>query len=135
MSEERLRILHLIEEKKVTAEEGLKLLDALGEENGSGGIKPKWFKVRVTKAGREKPTVHVNIPFSFLRAAVKLGGKFQMMMPEDAKEKMAEKGFHLDAEGLDELERTFASLAEHGQYKMVDVLDEDEGDHVEVFVE
>jgi hypothetical protein len=135
MSEERLRILKLIEEKKVTAEEGLKLLDALGEENGPSGTRPKWFKVRVTKAGREKPTVNVNIPFSFLRAAVKLGGKFQMMIPEDARYKMREKGIHLDAEGVEELERVFGSLAEHGQYKMVDVVDEDEGDHVEVFVE
>jgi hypothetical protein len=135
MSEERLRILKLIEEKKVTAEEGLKLLDALGDASEGSGVTPKWFKVRVTKAGREKPTVNVNIPFSFLRAAVKLGGKFQMMMPEDAKEQLAEKGIHLDAEGVDELERTFGSLAEHGQYKMVDVVDEDEGDHVEVYIE
>jgi hypothetical protein len=135
MSEERLRILKLIEEKKVTAEEGLKLLDALGEEREAGGIAPRWFKVRVTKAGKEKPTVNVNIPFSFIRAAVKLGGKFQMMIPEDAKEKMAEKGIRLDSEGVEELERMFGSLAEHGQYKMVDVVDEDEGDHVEVFVE
>jgi hypothetical protein len=135
MSEERLRILKLIEEKKVTAEEGLKLLDALGEEGGGSGIRPKWFKVRVTKAGRDKPTVHVNIPFSFLRAAVRLGGKFQMMIPEDAREKMAERGVRLDAEGLEELERMFASLADHGQYKFVDVVDEEEGEHVEVYVE
>jgi len=132
MSEERLRILKLIEEKKVTAEEGLKLLDALGEDSGAG---PKWFKVRVTKAGRERPTIHVNIPFSFIRAAVRLGGKFQMMIPEDARQKMVEKGVRLDAEGVEELERMFGSLAEHGQYKMVDVVDEEDGEHVEVFVE
>lgn len=135
MSEERLRILKLIEEKKVTAEEGLKLLDALGEEREVGGTAPKWFKVRVTKAGKEKPTVNVNIPFSFLRAAVKLGGKFQMMIGEEAREKLAEKNIHLDADGLEELERMFGTLAEHGTYKMVDVVDEDDGEHVEVFVE
>lgn len=135
MSEERLRILKLIEEKKVTAEEGLKLLEALGEDAEGSGARPKWFKVRVTKAGREKPTVHVNIPFSFLRAAVRLGGKFQMIIPEDAKERMAEKGIRLDAEGLEELERLFGTLADHGQYKFVDVVDEEEGEHVEVFVE
>lgn len=135
MSEERLRILKLIEEKKVTADEGLKLLDALGEDSGGSGVGPKWFKVRVTKAGRERPTVHVNIPFSFIRAAVRLGGKLQMMIPEDARKKMDEKGVRLDAEGVEALERMFGSLAEHGQYKMVDVVDEKEGEHVEVFVE
>ncbi len=135
MSEERLRILKLIEEKKVTAEEGLKLLDALGEESNGGGARPKWFKVKVTEAGKEKPRVSVNIPYAFLRAAVRLGGKVQMMIPEDAKEKMAEKGVRLDAEGVEELDRMFGSLAEHGQFMLVDVVDEEDGDHVEVFVE
>jgi hypothetical protein len=58
-----------------------------------------------------------------------------MMIPEDARQKMVEKGVRLDAEGVEELERMFGSLAEHGQYKMVDVVDEEDGEHVEVFVE
>ncbi|MEW6685581.1 MAG: hypothetical protein AB1393_05175 [Candidatus Edwardsbacteria bacterium] len=134
MQDERLKILKMIEEKKITAEEGAKLLEALeAGERQKGEHRPKWFRVRVYKEERERPTVNVNIPFSFLKAAIRLGGKVQMIIPESAKEKMEEKGIRLD--DLTEIEKFFDELAPEGQYKLVDVVDEEEGEKVEVFIE
>ena len=80
--EERMQILKMIEAKQITAEEGAKLLNALGEKdrgNGAPGPKPspsttgRWFRVRVTdlKTGRRK--VNVNIPLGLVDVGLKMG--------------------------------------------------------------
>ena len=50
--EERMRILKMIDEGKVSAEEGAKLLSALANANrppsGLGASSAKWLRVRVT---------------------------------------------------------------------------------------
>ena len=61
--EERMKILKMIEEGKVSMEEGAKLLSALSNANRpSGGVSAssaKWLRVRVTDvaSGRSKATV------------------------------------------------------------------------------
>ncbi len=136
MSEERLRILRMVEEKKISAEEAAKLLEAIEtsdhpQENG----RAHWLKVRVFQKGSEKPKVRVTLPLSLLKIAGKLGGKFHMMMPQQAKEKMESKGIRLDAESFEDIERLFEQFAVNGRYQMVDVEDDETGDRVEVYVE
>lgn len=136
MSEERIRILRMVEEKKITAEEGAKLLSAV-ESPGSvlQNGRAHWLKVRVFEKGSERPKVRVTVPLSLLKIAGKLGGKFHMMMPEEAKEKMEAKGIRLDAESFEDIERLFDQFAVNGRYQMVDVEDDESGDRVEVYVE
>ena len=125
--EERMQILKMIEAKQITAEEGAKLLNALGEKdrgNGAPGPKPspsttgRWFRVRVTdlKTGRRK--VNVNIPLGLVDVGLKMGAKF------------APAG----VEGLD-MNQILAAVRAGGQGKVVDVEDEEDGEHVEVFIE
>ncbi len=125
-AEERMQILKMIEAKQITAEEGAKLLTALGEKdkNKDAAVPPspatngRWFRVRVTdlRTGRRK--VNVNIPLGLVDVGLKMGAKF------------APAGL----EGLD-MNQILTAMKSGTQGKVVDVEDEEDGEHVEVFIE
>ncbi len=126
-ADERMQILKMIEAKQITAEEGAKLLGALGEsdraDNGksyspSPSTSGKWFRVRVTDLKSGKRKVNVNIPLGLVDVGMKMGAKF------------APAGL----EGLD-MQQIIAAIKSGGQGKIVDVEDEEDGEHVEVFIE
>ena len=119
--EERMKILKMIEEGKVNAEEGAKLLSAvtsanrpLGALSASGA---KWLRVRVTdiNSGRSKATVQ--IPINLMEAGMKIGAHFA---PE------------IDGVNMDQL---MDSLRSGVTGKIIDVTDDEDGEHVEIFVE
>ena len=124
--EERMQILKMIESKQITAEEGAKLLAALGEKDRAESSAPqpspstsgRWFRVRVTdmRTGRRK--VNVNIPLGLVDVGLKMGAKF------------APAGL----EGLD-MNQILTAIKTGGEGKVVDVEDEEDGEHVEVFIE
>jgi len=99
------------------------------------GNKAEWLKIRVYEDNKEIPKVKINLPVSVIKSAVKIGGKFNLSIPENAKEKMAEKGVNLDAEMFENIDELFEQFAKNGKYKIIDVVDEEEGSHVEVYVE
>lgn len=134
MSEERLRILKMVEDKKITAEEAAKLMAAMDTPGGTNG-KAHWLKVRVFDKGSDKPKVRVTVPLSILKIAGKLGGKFSVMMPEEAKAQMEAKGIKLDAESLENIEQLFDEMAINGRYELVNVEDDEEGQRVEVYID
>jgi hypothetical protein len=133
MSEDRLRILKMVEDKKITAEEAAKLLAAMDSPASQG--KAHWLKVRVFDRGSDKPKVRVTVPLSILKIAGKLGGKFSVMMPDEAKEQLEAKGIKLDAESLEDIEKLFDQLAVNGRYQLVDVEDDEDGERVEVYID
>jgi hypothetical protein len=125
-TEERMRILKMIDEGKITAEDGAKLLSALSESRtrttsmvgvGRSVGNARWLRVKVTdmKTGRSKATVQ--IPIGLLDAGMKIGAHFA---PE------------VDGVDMDMLAEALRSGATG---KIVDVLDEEDGEHVEIFVE
>jgi hypothetical protein len=123
-TEERMKILTMIREGKITAEEGAKLLSALGESqkpSRSPGTRasgePRWFRVRVTDLVSGKTKVSVNIPFGLMEWGLQIGAQFA---PEVG---------NLDFEQLKEM------LQSGVEGKIVDVIDEEDGEHVEIFVE
>lgn len=124
--EERMRILKMIEAKQITAEEGAKLLAALDdkEHGGETSAPPssrtsgKWFHVSVTDLKTGKRKVNVNIPLSLVDIGLKMGAKF------------APAGL----EGLD-ANQIINAIKLGGEGKIVDVENEEEGEHVEVFIE
>jgi hypothetical protein len=119
--EERMKILKMIEEGKVSAEEGAKLLSALTSANRpSGSLSAsgaKWLRVRVTDvdSGRSKATVQ--IPISLMEAGMKIGAHFA---PE------------IDGVNMDQL---MDALRAGTTGKIIDVVDDEDGEHVEIFVE
>jgi hypothetical protein len=121
VSEERARILQMVSEGKISAEDGVNLLNALrGTKEATQRPRessPRWLRVRVTDLVTGRTRVNVNLPFSLVAAATKLGARFA---PEAA---------DLDWEQL------IAAIKEGASGKIVDVEDDEGGEKVEVFVE
>lgn len=130
-SEERLKILKMVQEGKLSAEEAIKIIEALDtipekafpppppEPPAAPAARsaPKYLHVRVTDTNTGKVRVNIRLPLTVVSAGMKMGAKFS---PE--------------VQGLDmEQLMGFIRSGETGQ--VVDVLDEEDGEHVEVFVE
>jgi hypothetical protein len=123
-SEERMKILKMIEDGKLSAEEGTKLLAALSEKRmptpprapGMPGG-PRWLRIRVTdiRTGRSKASVQ--IPLALVDAGMKIGAHFA---PE--------------VEGVD-MSNVMDAVRTGMTGKIIDVTDEEDGEHVEIYVE
>lgn len=120
-AEERMRILQMIQEGKVTAEEGAKLLQALGSAKQSSAPPPsrdpRILRVRITDVETGRTKVNVNIPMSLVNVGIKLGARFA---PDSA---------NIDYDEIMEAIRSGASGM------IADVEDAESGEHVEVWVE
>ena len=80
-AEERLKILELVHDGKITAEEGARLLQALkaGDKKygaGSSARDPRWLHIRVTDTRSGNTKVNVNIPMSLVSVGLKMGARF-----------------------------------------------------------
>jgi hypothetical protein len=121
MSEERARILQMVSEGKIDAEEGVKLLNALrsatSTSSAQGTAAPRWIRVRVTDMVSGRTRVNVNLPFSLVTAATKLGARFAPEM-EDF-----------------DWQEIVTAIREGASGKIVDVEDDEGGEKVEIFVE
>ena len=134
MSDANLRILKMLEDNRITADEAARLLAALDKTDSV--VKPKkarFLKIRIYEGQRDKPKVKVTVPVSVAKLAAKLGGKFQMAIPEEAKKKMREKGVELNQETFENLDELFEELAVNGRYDLVHV--EDGDDLVKIYIE
>jgi hypothetical protein len=120
-AEERVKILKMIEEEKISAEEGARLLRALGKQERKRSVPTMsdsgWLRVHVTDLNSGKSSVNVNVPMRLVNVGLRLGARF---VP--------------DMEGLD-VEELADALQQGLTGKIIDVIDEDEGQRVEVFVE
>lgn len=121
MREEKLQILKMIEEGKISAEEGVELLNALEntEEKIVRDKGAKWLRFRV-KEQDGKNKVNINIPISLIDIGLNIGTKFHADLDKQLG-------------GID-LEEIIKSVKEGAEGKLVEVEDED-GDKIEVFVE
>ena len=129
-TEERMRILMMIQEGKVSAAEGARLIEALEESSDrpvpppsppsnipAGGRKPQYLRVLITDTDTGKSRVNVRLPVSLIDSGLRMGARFA---PE--------------IEGL-EMEDLNAWLNSGEIGQIVDIFDEDDGEHIEVFLE
>jgi hypothetical protein len=120
-SDERMKILKMVEEGKITAEEAAQLLKALGKQErrrmpmAEGDA--RWLRVRITDLDSNRASVNVNLPINLVNVGLKMGARF---IPE--------------FEGLD-LEELGEALKQGLTGKIADVVDEEDGQHVEVYIE
>jgi hypothetical protein len=123
--EERLRILKMVEEKKITAEEAAELLKALEVEEEVEVRKIprkfRWLKIKVTDINTNKAKVNLSIPYSLVAWGMRIAGKFT---PRDIVESHG-----IDFEGL------LKAIEEGETGKIIDVYDEEDGEHVEISLE
>ncbi|MEW5939708.1 MAG: hypothetical protein AB1750_08615 [Chloroflexota bacterium] len=125
--EERLKILKMIEEGKISAEEGAKLLSALseGRRGGMPGAPqpprppgaPRWLRVRVTDVNTGRSKASVQIPLDLVDAGLKIGAHFA---PE--------------VNGVD-MNNVMQAVRSGMTGKIIDVTDDVDGEHVEIYVE
>ena len=128
-TEERMRILMMIQEGKISAAEGAKLIEALDDlgeptppqprstPSFTSGKKPRYLRVLITDTDSGKARVNVRLPVSLINSGIRMGARFA---PE--------------IEGLDTEDlNAWLNSGEVGQ--IVDIFDEDDGEHVEVFLE
>jgi hypothetical protein len=126
-SEERMKILKMIEEGKLSAEEGTKLLSALSSSRmpvpprptGMPGMPggPRWLRIRVTDVRTGRSKASVQIPLALVDAGLKIGAHFA---PE--------------VEGVN-MSNVMEALRSGVTGKIIDVTDEEDGEHVEIYVE
>ena len=123
--EERLKILNMINEGKISPEEGTKLLTALTESRKlapKGNLKSygggkKWLRVRVTDMETGKSKATVNLPLGLLDAGMIIASKYAPDIKDIAFDEMV------------------ASIDSGAEGKIIDVYDEEDGEHVEIFIE
>ncbi|AEE97368.1 SHOCT-like domain-containing protein [Mahella australiensis] len=118
-SDERLMILKMLQDGKITAEQGAELLSAVDDSDHiqKTNAKNKMLHVRVFDQS-ENTKVNVNVPLSMLKVALKLGNKFAKdSMPEDI-----------------DLEEIAKALEDGSEGKIVDI-DSGDGQKVEIYVE
>lgn len=124
-SEERMKILKMVEEGKINAEEGAKLLAALQQAQRGPGTDGagrrvgggRWLRIRVTdtRSGRSKASVQ--IPIGLIDAGMKIGAHFA---PE--------------VEGVD-MSNVLEAVRAGVVGKIIDVTDDEDGERVEIYVE
>lgn len=123
-SEERMKILKMIEEGKLSAEEGTKLLSALSGPRiptpprppGMPGA-PRWLRIRVTDVRTGRSKASVQIPLALVDAGMKIGAHYA---PE--------------VEGVN-MSNVMEAIRSGVTGKIIDVTDEEDGEHVEIYVE
>ncbi len=147
LEQERLNILRMVEEGKLSATEAASLLSALGREKTAQHFEhftaipespdapatvsepavamgtrqanqpARWFRIRVTdvSSGRAKATI--NLPIGLVNWGMKIGARYA---PE------------VNEFDFNELSQMLQSSAEG---KLIDVIDEEDGEHVEIFVD
>lgn len=120
-TEERMKILKMVEEGKITAEEAAKLLAALSESRkavkkptplGAGGA--RWLRVRVTDMFSGKAKATVNLPLRMVDAGLNIAAQYAPGV------------------NFDELAQ---AISEGVEGKIIDVIDEEDGEHVEIYIE
>ncbi len=125
ISDERMQILKMIEEGKISAQEGLELMNALdqahSEERLISPTRAKWLKVRVMTMDNKVKT-KVNLPISLVDIGLKLGAAYAPQMKES---------------GLDQLDiKSIMEAVKSGaEGKLVEVEDEERQEKIEVYVE
>jgi hypothetical protein len=79
-AEERLQILRLINEGKITAEEGARLLQALhasaARTSGSVNGGARWLRIKVTDLRTGAVKFNINLPISLVKVGMRLGAQF-----------------------------------------------------------
>jgi oligoendopeptidase F len=119
LQDERRKILEMVQQGKITADEAAQLLEALHNQDESARRprrKPRWVRIRVTDLSEDKVRVNLTLPVGLVRAGLRAGGSIAGV-----------EG--LDTAGLEEM----LNRGEIGH--LLDVRDKDDGERVEIFVE
>lgn len=122
--EERIRVLHMIAEGKITAKEGARLLEAMRvadqaspNRSQAAGVPPKWLHLRLSDPTSGQVKTDVNIPLHVVQIGLKLGLRL-------------EGNSHTS-----ELDQLVRAIQEGQEGKLLEAEDKETRQRVEIFVE
>lgn len=127
MIEEKLMILKMLQDGKISADEAARLLESVDvggnktdkapNVDESRKVQGKFFRVLITDTDTGKARANIRIPLSVLGIGVKFGAQFAPQIGGIEQEQIME-------------------AIHNGQVgKILDVIDDDDGEHVEIFIE
>jgi len=127
-TEERLRILKMIEEGKLSADAGARLIAALTTSReqerksppppiGAVAGKGRWLRVRVSNTRTGRQQINVSLPISLVDIGLQIGARFSPQL----------QGIRVN--------QLLQSIKDGATGKLIDVTEANDGNHVEVFVE
>jgi len=108
--DEKQKILKMVEDGKITAQDALELLEAIGKDEKITPPEPKkphgkkkMFRIRIDaqgdESGKGRAKVNVNIPIDVAKKLTSL----TKVIPASAKSEMEKEGFNIDELNLNEL--------------------------------
>ncbi len=124
--EERMKILKMIEDGKITAAEGARLLSSISESRWStrksslssagGGAAggARWLHIHITDMATGKPKATVKLPLGLVDAGLNIASQY--------------------APGV-AFEELLSAIEAGAEGKIIDVVDEIDGERVEIFIE
>lgn len=122
-SSDRLRVLQMIQEGKISAAEGARMLaDEPCQEPGceaksDGSVTPRWIRVLVTDTNSGRTRVNVRLPVNLMSTGVKMGAHLSADMQE------------LNMQQIND----FVKRGVTGQ--VMEVVDDDDGERVVIYLE
>jgi len=128
--DERLTILKMIDEHKITADQGAQLLSAmekpasnelsdqsLTDKGDKSSGRARVFRVLITDTQTGKTRTSVTLPLSLVKWGLKVGTQY-----------------HREINGVD-FDEIGDILASGAEGKIIEVIDEEDGEHVQIFVD
>lgn len=126
-NEEQIKIMKMVQDGKISAEEGLDLLDLLSSKRSdpnkqepvrpAGAVQPQWCRIRISDVDTGKVKVNVRLPLGLVNAGMKMGAKI--------------------SSGMDEI--NFSEIIKAARSneigRLVDVYDDESREHTEIFLE
>ena len=108
--DEKQKILKMVEDGKITAQDALELLEAIGKDEKIAPPEPKkphgkkkMFRISIDaqgdESGKGRAKVNVNIPIDVAKKLTSL----TKVIPASAKSEMEKEGFNIDELNLNEL--------------------------------
>ena len=127
MNDEKMMILKMLQEGKISADEAAKLLESLNDDVGedlgekknqeSEGGHGKFFRVKITDTVSGKSRANIRIPLNVMGIGRRFGAHFTPQISG------------VEADDLME------AVRDGKVGKIIDVFDDEDGEHVEIFIE
>ena len=123
--DERMQVLKMVESGQVSAEEGIRLLESLSRSaepqppaaHEEIAAAPRRMRVVVTDLGTGQQKVDISLPWNLVSVGMNMGARF------------APRDIDLD------LEEVLAAVRSGTEGKVMEVVDEDESERVEIYVD
>lgn len=121
-SEERLKILGMVQEGILTPEEGLRLLEALEKPTEDKSAQkavnpPRWMRVMIKDIRSGKTRVNVRLPVTVLNTGIKMGARFSTEI------------------GQMEMRLIMDAIRRGSTGTILDQIDEEHGEHIQISLE